>query len=282
MKKKLPGERLIDIPVNNLGNIFTEGLEFSWLGQSGFIFSTGTFRILIDAYLSNYLESNHGDLPYEHNRMISPPVEDTVLNDIDYVLITHGHEDHLDPDLIRKLAAVNSEVMYLIPPGCRSQLLSLGVNKLKIREIIYGQNNKIDEGFSIDAYPSAHPEPILNPDKVWALSYKLLFNGISIFFAGDTTIYPGLMEWLRSHSFDLLILPVNGRDSVMESNGIVGNMNLEEGIALSAILQTPMLGTHFGMFKFNTIDTQDAINQIRNFGLNESVALTELSVVYSM
>ena len=56
----------------------------------------------------------------------------------------------------------------------------------------------------------------------------------------------------------------------MEKNGIVGNMNFEEGLVLAAMLDTPMLGTHFGMFAFNTIDPHELFGiSIDNFRMNE-------------
>lgn len=282
MSKKLPKKRKIEGAVRTLDEVFSVGLEFLWLGQSGFIISTGKHRVLLDAYLSNYLEANHGDLPYEHDRMIPPPVDENVLHEIDYVLITHGHEDHLDPDLIRKLSAINPAITYLAPPGCRQSLLGHGAKAEKIINLTYGRDFNIADDFTITACPSAHPEPMFDAESVWALSYRLNIDGKAVFFAGDTTVYAGLTDWLISKPFDLLVLPVNGRDPKMEKNGIVGNMNFEEGLVLSAMLETPMLGTHFGMFAFNTVDTHALHHQIINFGMTESVDLTELNIVYSL
>ena len=156
--------------------------------------------------------------------------------------------------MIRKLTAINPGVTFLTPPGCRAILLGLGAKTEKVINMTYGREIDVDENFSINACPAAHPEPLFDAERVWALSYSLNFNGKSIFFAGDTTVYPELTDWLISKTFDLLILPVNGRNPEMEKNGIVGNMNLEEGLILTAMLDTPMLGTHFGMFAFNTVD----------------------------
>ena len=183
MNKQLPEKRTVDGTIRTLKDVFTGGLEFLWLGQSGFIFSTGTSFILVDAYLSNYLEANHGTLPYAHDRMIPPPVDENILHEIDYVLISHGHEDHLDPDLIRKLTAINPSVIYIAPPGCRTALSDYGVKPENFISIDFSRENIIADGFIINACPSAHPIPLFDSERVWALSYQLKFGEQSVLFA---------------------------------------------------------------------------------------------------
>ncbi|HCJ94828.1 MAG TPA: hypothetical protein DHV69_06425 [Sphaerochaeta sp.] len=67
-----------------------------------------------------------------------------------------------------------------------------------------------------------------------------------------------------------------------ESRGIVGNMDFHEALIISQSLATPLLGTHFGMFAFNTIDEAMAQEEIDRFGLEQKVELTKIGVMYSM
>ncbi|MDA3958647.1 hypothetical protein [Oceanispirochaeta sp.] len=46
-------------------------------------------------------------------------------------------------------------------------------------------------------------------------------------------MYPELIQWLKTKTIDLLILPVHGRDPVKEARGIVGNMSFEEALIQS-------------------------------------------------
>ena len=282
MDKKLPQKRSCPACITDPAEVFQQGVEFFWLGQSGFLFSVGGKLLLVDAYLSNHLVEHNPGLPYDHTRMMAPPLDDAILPRIDYVLITHGHEDHLDPGLMRYLASANAKAQYLIPPGCLPTLQACGVPQGQIRTIEYDTPTPIAPRFTLNAFPAAHPEPVFDPKTTWALSYHLLLEETSLFFAGDTTVYPQMVDWLKAREFDLLILPVNGRDPEKEKQGIVGNMTFEEGIMLSLLLGAPMVGTHFGMFAFNTVDPAALQATTRQFKLEEQILLTEPAVVYTM
>ena len=60
--------------------------------------------ILEDAYLSAFIASGHGDLPYAHDRMMDSPLEESLYGELNLVVISHGHEDYPDPLLMETLA----------------------------------------------------------------------------------------------------------------------------------------------------------------------------------
>lgn len=284
MTGSLPGLRTCSTPIRAESLPFAEGVEFLWLGQSGFLISVDGVLILLDAYLSNYLvdQADKVGLPYSHERLIDSPLEDSVLSALDYVLITHGHEDHLDPDLIRRLPSLNPELKYLIPPGCRHQMEALSVPEERIIELPPGTLHTITANIQVEGFPSAHPVPEFDVTRTWALSYRLILNGKSLFFAGDTTLYPELIDWLKERSFDLLVLPVNGRTPELEANGIVGNMKFEEALILALQLDCPLLGTHFGMFLFNTADTEEMSTLLTNYRMDHRVLFTDVQTIYKL
>ena len=91
------------------------------------------------------------------------------------------------------------------------------------------------------------------------LGYVLTFGDTRIYHSGDNVPYPGLAEHLAEQKIDLALLPINGRDEVRRSRGVPGNFKLEEAIALChAAHIRHLLGHHFGLFDFNTIDPADA------------------------
>ena len=62
----------------------------TWLGQAGFRFEAAGRRILVDPFFSEH----------EGRRYPPPPVE----GDVDWLLVTHEHLDHLDPASLRAVA----------------------------------------------------------------------------------------------------------------------------------------------------------------------------------
>jgi len=275
-------KRKIQVPVDSRETFQPRGVHFMWLGQSGFLFSVDGTLVLVDAYLSNYLEHNHGNLPYAHDRMIPAPIADILLPDIDLVVVTHGHEDHLDPGLMEQLGRCNVKAVFAVPPGCIESLGNCGISNDRIRSVSPETPFAFNGSIRIESFPAAHPQPNFDAAKVWALSYRFSFADKTILFAGDTTIFRRWSVWASARPCDLFVLPVNGRDPVKESRGIVGNMDFHEALIISQSLATPLLGTHFGMFAFNTIDEAMAQEEIDRFGLEQKVELTKIGVMYSM
>jgi L-ascorbate metabolism protein UlaG (beta-lactamase superfamily) len=274
-------KRHIDLPISRKDAFPEEGVHFIWLGQSGFLFAVNGTLVLVDAYLSNYLENNHGDLPYEHGRMVAPPVDEDLYPEIDLVIVTHGHEDHLDPLLMQRLGHVNKKAVFVVPPGCVAALQSCGIQENRIQTVSPGKAFSKEEAIHIEGFPAAHPEADFNPETVWALSYRLHFGQQKLLFAGDTTVYKAWSEWVAKEPFDLCILPVNGRDPEKEANGIVGNMDFHEAIIVALANRTPLLGTHFGMFAFNTIEEESTRQEVVELGLQDVVDLTRFGTLYS-
>ena len=66
------------------------------------------------------------------------------------------------------------------------------------------------------------------------LGYLAQVGGIRFYHAGDGLLYPELPGTLAPFAPHVLMVPVNGRDHMRESRGIVGNMNETEAAWLCA------------------------------------------------
>ena len=74
-----------------------DSLKIGYLGQSGYVLKKNDYTILIDPYLSNYIEDSNGLKDERMIRNFPPIIKPEEINSVDIVLCTHGHHDHMDP-----------------------------------------------------------------------------------------------------------------------------------------------------------------------------------------
>jgi len=61
-------------------------------------------------------------------------------------------------------------------------------------------------------------------------------NGVRLYHAGDTTIYPGMVERLQPLDIDVALIPINGRDWFREQRQIIGNCDHREAADLGNVI----------------------------------------------
>jgi L-ascorbate metabolism protein UlaG (beta-lactamase superfamily)/protein-tyrosine-phosphatase len=225
-----------------------------WLGQAGFLIAQGGLRIVIDAYLSDSLAEKYRGKPFPHSRMMPPPVDPANLTQIDWLLCTHGHTDHMDPGTIPALLAANPAARVLTPRAEEARALERGVPPDRLVLIDVGETVDLG-GVRCTATPSAHEAMTQTATGYLYLGYVLSGAGVTLWHSGDTIPWDGQAEWLAPFRVDIALLPVNGRDAQRAANGVPGNLTMTEAIALTdAIGARAMIAHHFGLFDFNTLD----------------------------
>jgi L-ascorbate metabolism protein UlaG (beta-lactamase superfamily) len=226
-----------------------------WLGQAGFLLESASVRILIDPYLSDSLAIKYRGTARPHIRMRPAPIAPADLADIDIVLASHGHGDHLDPMTIGPLASANPGCVFVVPASCAAKALERGVPRERLVEANAFAPLQV-AGIAIHPIPSAHEELSLDDHgRLAALGFVIELGALAIYHPGDCAPYPGLADNLSRFAVDLALLPVNGRDAERAAAGILGNFSLDEAVALAEDRGFgAAIGHHFGMFDFNTID----------------------------
>jgi L-ascorbate 6-phosphate lactonase len=219
------------------------GMLAVWfLGQVSVVVKGGSKVIYIDPYLANS--------PY---RRYEPPLRPEEATNADYVLITHDHIDHLDPDTIPVMARAGGHTVYVAPGYCLEALAGYGIPP---ERRIHAKTNEWRElpGFRYKPIPAAHEELEYDPalDHRF-VGYVLELNGVTFYHAGDTIIYPGLIDAVKAERVDLALLPINGRDPFRLARNIQGNMNFREAaeFAVATGIDT-VIPAHYDMFAGNT------------------------------
>ena len=216
------------------------GVELRWLGQSSFELRFPGAALLVDPFLSP-----HPD------RLVPPP--DRTFSDLDGVLITHEHWDHLDVNACRELAQASPAATFVVPEPVVDQV---GIGRERIVGMEPGQAVPVGD-VTVNAVPACHAlhvEDGYSADPRF-LGYVVDSGGTRVYHAGDTIAFGGLAERLRQLRVDIALLPINGRRPEREAKDIVGNLEPEEAVELAAAagarVAVPM---HHDMFAANLGD----------------------------
>lgn len=223
-----------------------------WLGQAGFAIRHRETLLFIDPYLSDVLADKYRGQLFPHTRMQPPPVNPSDVTGLTAVLCTHGHTDHMDLGAIPYLQS-RSDPLFVVPRSEATKGVGRGIPPARLVGIDAGESFEAP-GYRVTALPAAHEE--LTEDahgQNLFLGYVIEIGGARIYHSGDCAPYPGQRELVAALDVDLALLPVNGRDAHRKSNGVPGNLTLDEGLALVRAAGIPKLVCHhWGMFAFNT------------------------------
>src|SRR4030088_1320693 len=132
------------------------GSSLYWLGQAGFAIATSDLRILIDPYLSDYFAQKYANSPYSHARMMPPPLHPEELRQLDFILCTHRHGDHMDPEALPQLANRNSGCKVVVPAAELSYAKELGISPSQLIPVDAGNSINLHPQLRIYPIPAAH------------------------------------------------------------------------------------------------------------------------------
>lgn len=253
-----------------------------WLGQAGFAVKYGDTLLFIDPYLSDALAKKYQGQEFPHLRMMASPILPEEVTDLDFLLCTHKHSDHTDPETLPIVAQNNQECVFVAPRAEAAWVAQLAGSARRVRSINAGERIELAPRITLEAIPSAHEELQVNARGEHAfLGYILKLGNITLYHSGDCTPYPGLEDTVAAHAIDLALLPVNGRDEYRRSRGILGNFTLAEVVNLCKHANIPfLLGHHFGMFEFNTINREHAEHDLQQLRGDKQYGLVENGVKY--
>jgi L-ascorbate metabolism protein UlaG (beta-lactamase superfamily) len=222
-----------------------------WLGQSGFLIKSSSGTLVVDPYLSEHLTRKYENSARPHVRMTRALLRGGDLTDVSLILASHKHSDHLDPETLPELMAASSQAVLVLPAALLEHALSLGLPAKRLLGTDAGKS-VVAGGFAIRPVPSAHEQ--IDRDQAGRhlyLGYVIECQGLRLYHSGDSLAYDGLVQELGDAPFDVLFLPINGRDP---RRGVPGNMTAAEAVDLAAQVRPRFLVPHhYDMFTFNTV-----------------------------
>lgn len=174
-----------------------------WLGHSSYFVQLGGKRLLIDPVFSDYA----APVPWMVRAFGGTSVYSADdLPEIDAVLISHDHYDHLDYASMKALAPKTRLVITGLGNG--AHLRHWGYPEAKIREMNWHGSVAIGDGLQVHVLPSQHYSGrfMQRNQSLWA-SFALETPQRRLYFSGDTGFGPHFARIAeRFGSFDFVAL----------------------------------------------------------------------------
>ena len=241
--------KVVDKPLVNLLNI-------TWLGHSSLFIQMHGMNIMIDPVFNIYV----GPVPFlGSSRFSKVPIKAKDLPNLDIVIITHDHYDHLD---YKSIVAMDKKVnKYVVALGIENHLIRWGVSKEKIINMAWWEEVNIN-GLLIGCTPSRHFSSrnlIFDCYNTLWTSWVLKDEYYKIFESGDTGFDQHFDEIFDKYGeFDLAILDCGQYDIKWKDVHMEPEESVKAGKILKAKVVMPI---HWGAFKLAKHPWDDPIER---------------------
>ena len=242
-------------------------VKFIWLGHSTVLLSIDGRVILFDPVFSDHASP----FPIAAKRFQPPVIHLEDLPEVDHIIISHDHYDHLDMETVKYF--VNSNVKFITPLGVGSHLRYWGVDEARITELDWWEEANLD-GLMYAATPSQHFSGrigVMHNDKTLWASWVIAGKTDSVYFSGDSGYDTHYKDIGRKYGpFDVVFME-NGQYN--ESWRAVHNLPDEAITAFKDVGGTYLVPVHWGMFNLSVHNWFDPPNEITRLAKAEDIKL---------
>ena len=231
-------------------------VKFIWLGHSTFLLSINNKIVLVDPIFS----AAASPVSFLVKRFQPPVINIDELPELDYVLISHDHYDHLDMETIIKLK--DDDVTFVAPLGVGSHMRKWGVDNDKLIELDWWDEIEFD-GVTFICTPAQHFSGRMalfsTMQTLWA-SWIVKGGGKSVYYSGDSGYdvhYKDIGE--RYGAFDIVFMD-SGQYN--ERWAAVHNMPDEVIQGFIDLQGKHLVPVHWGMFTLSLHNWYDPPSEI--------------------
>lgn len=153
-----------------------------WFGHSSYLLVNGGRKVLVDPVLTTGFPASLMMKPFKGTDVYSPKD----IPDVDYLVITHDHYDHLDYGTVKAICGRVGKV--ICPLGVGEHFEYWGYPVEKIVEMDWNEVYATDDGFKVTCLPARHFSGRFFRQKptLWA---SFMIEGHSIVYVGGDSGY---------------------------------------------------------------------------------------------
>lgn len=260
-------KNVIPHEITNLNEVSFNEDNITWLGHSSYHLYFAGKHILVDPVFSGYaspfsfmIKAFEGSNVYQAHH----------FDNIDMLVLTHDHYDHLDYHTLLKLKPKIKSIYCSL--GVASHLVYWGFDPQKINEFDWWQSQQINDEIKLTATPARHfsGRSLKRAQTLWS-SFVLESSKRKLFLGGDSG-YGNHFSDIKNKfgNIDLAILECGQYNEKWPMIHMTPEQTVQAGIDLGAKIILPV---HWGKFALAYHNWDESINRF-------TVKANELSVKY--
>lgn len=232
----------------------------TWIGHSSFVINNYDLNIITDPIFSDRASPLSFFGP---ERLIEPAVDYQNLPNVDIVVISHNHYDHLDLKSIKKLNKLNPDTIFLVPLKLKDWFLNIGVKN--VFEFEWWESRTI-KNTTFTFVPVQHwsRRGLFDKNKTLWGGWWIENSKIKLVHLGDTGYSKDFIEInKRLGSPDLAFIPIGAYSPrrIMKKS----HMNPEEALRAAIDLKAKKaIGMHWGTFILTTEPVKEPKTLLRD------------------
>lgn len=247
-----------------------DGFRVTWLGHSTTFIELDGLKIMTDPVFGERASPFSWLGP---KRFQKAPIDIAEVPELDAVIISHDHYDHLDMESVKFLDGRVQK--FFTPLGVGSHLEKWGIDKNKITELDWWSEAEIVPGVRVAATPAQHfsGRGLFDRNSTLWASWVIIGKEQRLFFSGDTGFHGGFAKiGERYGPFDLAMIE-NGAYS---ENWPDVHMAPEETVEAAKQLKSKrFMPIHWGTFNLALHPWYDPAQQVHRLAKERGVTVVQ-------
>lgn len=228
----------------------------TWIGHASFLVQTPRHNVLIDPNWANWL------LVIRRLKKAGFAAHD--LPNIDLVLITHAHFDHLNRRSLRQVAARQPIV---VPDGVLDLVHDLGFER--VQEMSWWDVFEFG-GLRITFTPAKHWGARMITDRHRGYGgFCIQYESRSVYHVGDSTYFSGFSEIGKKLGPEITLMPIGSYDTPSGHDNHIGP---EQAVrAFTELRSKVMVPMHFGTYRLSFEPMHEPAQRLIHAGSNAGI-----------